>query len=454
MNKTKTYYAIIIFSIALVVRIILILNPSNNNLGGNDALGYHNTAVGILNHNSNFGFFREPGYIYFISGVYKIWNLGGGTVFEIENQTFDWNKNPEILFLRIIQAIFGSLTIVIFYFLIINFIKNEIALVIALISGLYLPLAYLSLFILRESIQFFILMSLSWALLEYVITNKIMYIILIGILWGVSNLFLQITYLLFIPYLIVFLLLIRKNILLSIRDFGIALLFMLFVISPWLYKSFSNYPDLRILKTMGCSLTFESVGFVKALTMENELGFISTACKEDILKKEWYLISDSDRFKKSFSGYYKLAVDSINSKTEPLLRPKAKINYYFSKTLLHFRLSMLQTFFWNKPEQQVDPISYYKNHKRVYFVMVFIVFSYLSIIGVFLFSIKLFPLLPVFFFFTSLFYFIGDETRRMLFTHPFLIMFSTLTVIFLFLFFIKKLSKKEIYSRLFVLSFN
>jgi hypothetical protein len=443
---SKKLSAIIVFFIALLVRLFLIIQPQNNFLGGNDAIGYNNAAVHLVKGENNFGFFREPGYVYFIGGVYYIWESLGGSVKEISSEFFNQQQNPEILFLRVIQALFSSLTILLFYFLIRVFIKNQIAIWIAIISGLYMPLANMPLFVLRETIQFFILMLLNLILLKYFITRQLKYLAISGVLWGISNLMLQITYLVFIPYLIVFLFIVNRNLLFTIRDFVICSVFMLVIILPWVYKSYKYYPDYRILKTMGVSLTFESLDYINKLRNSRDRGFISNLQTEEQLKKEWYLISDSLRFERSFQGYYKSKADSVE---KVLNGSDRKMGFIIQRAFMQFRLSMMQTFFWNNSDQQIKPLSFYLHHKRLPFVIIYILFSYMSILGIILFSRKLLLLLPLFIFFSSLFYFIGSETRRMLFIHPFLIMFSTLAIVTLYLRVFKKADSPAILNTIF-----
>jgi hypothetical protein len=445
MIKNKTQSAFFVFFVAFVIRIFLIFQPENKYLGGNDAIGYNNAAVHLVNGENNFGFFREPGYIYFIAGVYSIWESFGGSTKEISNEFLDQQQNPEIVFLRIIQALFGSFSIVLFYFLIQVYLKNHIALFIAIISGLYLPLANMSLYILRETIQFFILMLLNWFLLKYFISKQLKYLLFSGVIWGLSNLILQITWLIFIPYLIVFLLIAHGNLLFTLRDFLICSLLMIIIILPWLCKSYNYYSDFRILKTMGISLTFESANYVNKLRNSRDLGFISGLKTEEQLKKEWYLISDSSRFERSFSGYYKTKADSIDK----VLNASSHKSIFFQKASRHFRLSMMQTFFWKNPEQQINPIAFYRHQKRLIFVIIYFLFSYLSILSFILFGRKLILLLPLFIFFSSLFYFIGSETRRMLFIHPFLIMFSTMALVYIYFKVFKKTKDPLILNAIF-----
>ena len=63
---------------------------------------------------------------------------------------------------------------------------------------------------------------------------------------------------------------------------------------------------------MGVSLTFESLNYVNKLRNSRDLGLISPLETEENLRKEWYYISDSIRFERSFSGYYKSKADSIS----------------------------------------------------------------------------------------------------------------------------------------------
>jgi 4-amino-4-deoxy-L-arabinose transferase-like glycosyltransferase len=431
------YPSILVFIVAISARILILINPENKYLGGNDAIGYHNAAINLIHNQGDFGFFREPGYVYFIAGVYKIWEISGGSTTQINETTFSSITNPEIIFLRIIQAILSSATVVLFYLLISNCIKKKLALIISLITALYLPLANMPLYILRESVQFFILMMLNLILIKFFITRNIKYLILSGVIWGLSNLMLQITYLIFIPFTIIYFYYISKNIWVTLKYFFISFSFMLLTISPWLIKSYSYYQDLRIFKTMGTSLTFESLKYVTKVRTANDLGYINKTQLEYKLDHEWYSISDSVRFFRSFSGYYSIKADSIQKLISDS-GSKIKIKYYLNKAIKNFRLSMLQTFFWGKVEQQTNPIKFYKHQKRIVFVIVFFIFAYMSLLGILLFWRRLFLILPIFFFFLSIFYFIGDETRRMLYIHPFLIMFSVLTLYQLYYYFIKK----------------
>ena len=442
VDLQSIFFMFVIFLTAISLRIILI-ETTFQNITGFDGIKYHNIAVNVALGNGYSievitpyypYFFREPGYPLFIAGIYKIWSTSFGTVNYLRDNHYNHKDYSEIVFLKYFQAVFGALTIVLFYLTIKTLLRDNISFFIALLFSLYIPLAIFSTQILRETIQTFIIVLTSYLFAKYIQTDKYRWLIIFSIFWAFSNLILQTTLLLFL-FIAVFIYLSKRSIFRTIKDVSLSFIIMCIIISPWIIRSYNFYPNWRIIKSMGNSLTHEYAGYVNSLRRLTDLNLITKQERDETIRKEASDLNDRERFKRSYNGYYTSRARAINEKiNEPLLSYRI-----FKNTLKRISISWIESL-WvvttGKAAPYIHPFYHYKVNRN-YFMMLLsfgpVIFGYLAIPSIYLYYKKLFPALLLFTYFLTLFYIIATEPRRMLPIHAFIYMFSCLTIFHVYL---------------------
>ena len=459
LKNRNTAYIIIIFIIALLMRIILV-QTAFQGYTMSDGILYHNLAVNLTTGHGytreisppyNPYFFREPVYPLYIAMVYKIWDIFMGNINYLDPNSYDIKNHSEIKFLKFNQAILGALTIVIFYLVVNQYLRSYISFIISVIFALYIPLAVFSTQIMRETLQTFLVISMSFFLIKYFRTKKYRWLIIFSVFWALVNMTLQIT--IFLPVvLFVFLFFIQKRFVYSVRDIVVSFIIMCIVISPWLIRSYNFFPNWRIFKTLGVSLTYEQLEYVK---MTRKLGIYKIISEDEVyrrLHEEWYDISEKEKFEKSFNGYYVSKTKAMSI----LINETFSVTKFFKNTLKSFRAFWIESL-WvtssgKKTRLHMRPHSIYKANKNyTLFVasMSGFIFGYISFLGFFLFFKKLYLLLPMFIYFFMAFPFISSAARRSLPVQAFIIMFSTLSIFFIILKIVYKWKTSEINDFLF-----
>lgn len=446
----------IIFLTAFSVRILLVtvffLDYTRR-----DSIDYHNIAINVALGNGYSldvtpphrpYFFREPVYPLFLASIYKIWTLFGEPSY-LESNFFEHRQHPEIMFARYVQALIGALTCVLFFLLLKLVIKNRPAFIIGLLFSFYIPLAAYSAMLMRETVQTLSVLLMAYTFTRFLQAKKPYWLIWFSISYAISNLTLQIT--IFVPiFAFLFMLIVFKAPLKSAAYSISMTVIMLLCVSPWLIRTYNFYPDIRIVKNLGMSLTFEQSKYVSSLRKLNEYCVISTDSLGYLFHKEWYNIPEYDKFQKSYSGYFSQKADSLQRLiNEPFFAKRKLI-----KGITNLRLSWIEALWVTTKENggihERPHSTYVKNKNYLLLVLSFsgFLFGYLAIPGIFLYFRKIYPILLMFIYFMALYYFIGNEPRRMLPIHPFIFMFSCLAIYHLYLKFFKKLANPEIYNRI------
>jgi hypothetical protein len=257
--------------VALATRILLI-NFCFRDYTNSDGLFYHNIAVNIVLGNGYSNdtkepfrpfFFREPGYPGFLAGIYFIWNLVGDVGY-LDNNFYRGLDHPEIRLAKYAQSVLGAVTCVIFYLTLLLMIRKKYSFIIGLLFSVYIPLAVYSTQIMRETVQTFVVVFMSYCFARFLFSKKLFWLIMCSILVGISNLTLQVTK--FVPLLMaLYLLIYFRDLKISLKYLSILILITVIVVFPWVYRTYKFYPDLRIIKTLGVSLTHEELEFESAL---------------------------------------------------------------------------------------------------------------------------------------------------------------------------------------------
>ena len=190
-----------------------------------------------------------------------------------------------------------------------------------------------------------------------------------------------------------------------IKHILLILIFSGMLICPWVIRSYLYARDWRVIKTMGMSLTFEQLGFLKAYK-EAENAKVINDNELTLLKFKYYFnASQSDYFKYSYSGKYTQLSDSLYQVIRQKSQYKGitgKIEIFFSRFLFLF-----------------VPRIYYT---RLYSGFKTFLFAFVAIIGLVP-GVKLFKkykfIWPLLIFHISFFYSLGDESRRLVYMHYF-----------------------------------
>jgi len=272
-TKTPLFAKIaFIFGVSMLLQLTLLY--SNNSVGTvgkhifNDSITYYRSAVNLANGDGYVNkqgeepyFFREPGTSYFYAASVLLYKtVTGRSVVEPSFDNSHWPKDRDnqnvIQLIRLTQIILQALALVFLYLLLRHCFTDVFAFIATVIVALYPPLAFFSENLLRENLLFGVLMAMSYTFSSYIKKAAYWKLAIIGILWGVSALTLQV-YMLLGIFLFPFVFIKTKQIILTAKRCAMISLFFILTVSPWLVKVYSFYPDIRIAKSMGCALTFD-----------------------------------------------------------------------------------------------------------------------------------------------------------------------------------------------------
>jgi hypothetical protein len=428
---SKFQYCIYIFVIAFVFR-VFIINFYHTDTIAPDGTGYHEITynycegLGYSLHEGEKYFFREPGYPIFLSLSFKISKLFGNKTehLSIDKDYKILNNAPEITIAKYLQALLDSFACVLFFLLISNILKNKYASLIAISFCFYYPYAIHVTDILRETLQSFLALGMCYALLRYFIFDKTKYLIVTGVLWGLLNLIFQVSLILAIS-IPIFILIYKKNFIKAIRPSIIVVVVMLLTVSPWLIRSYNCYPDVRILKSFGTSLTPEYRNYYGSLEKAAYYGFVSENQMDSIFRSDLVNVSESIRFHHSWDGTIAQKTDSINTLVNEPFISKRKIKQY--------SISFYKAWF---PTKIVDISTkvFIKNRPLLAIILILpvLVISLFAFLGLIKYYPKFFNINIVFTTFIPLFFILGTEYRRMLPVLPFIFLYGMMGIIYFY----------------------
>lgn len=420
----------ILFFIAFTVRLSILLFFYNNTIAP-DSISYHALAVNIAKGNGmsiekqepyEKWYFREPGYAYFLAGIYAIVNIFHGIDF-IDRNTYDNESGklnkvyPEIIVAKIVQITLDSLSIVILFLFLLKISDFKIAFLTAILTTLYFNLAFHSVYILRESLTMFILILLNGLFIKFLFTggNKFFYLITIGLTIGILILIFQVNVVL-LPVFFVLILFYYASFKKAISQSIIVILFSGLMILPHLITVYRFYPDMRIFKTFGCSFTHELRAYTDAVFRAAYYGVIP-----DHTMHEWGRNS-KEQFDKSFNGYYRTKADSLNVLTPERIISERKIENLFQR--IH------KSIFLTKIGQKSGSglINKYGYIIAIPLVLIPALIGVLGLSGLIVYWKKYLIFFLPFITYLLLFYILGSEYRRMIILQPYLIFFGLLFI--------------------------
>ena len=434
-NNISFKYSIFIFLIALIFRILLI-NVMNTDTMASDGVIYHKLAYNLFNGNGyslsthppfTKYYFREPGFPVFLSFSFHISKLFGN---EIENLTYNednfkiLNNASEVTIAKYMNAILSSLSCVLFFLLISSIIRFKFAFIVTIIFCFYYPYAFHVTHILRETLQSFLALSMCYTLLQYFKYEKFKYLMLTGFFWGLLNLTFQAS-VVFLVSILIFIWVFNKNFINAIVPSLIVVFFMLITVSPWLIRTYIDYPDWRIIKSCGTSLTPELRNGWSSLLKAKYYGLINEEEKFKIKNEELFGLTDDEKFRLSWDGTLKRKADSINALiNEPLISKRRieKYSIYFYKAWFPTKILSIST----RELIKTKPIL------AAILILPIILLGLFAFIGVFKFYPKFFKINIIFTTYMAIFFLISSEYRRMLPALPFIFLYGMLGIIYIY----------------------
>lgn len=447
---------LIIFTTSLLVRLY-----TNNNVFVDripkDGVTYNNIAINLVK-NGNYSveneepftpyFFREPLYPLFIAGIYKIHEQINSDLEYVKTN----GKYKQVKTLRIFQVILSSMSCCLLFWVFSLYFNNNISFAASILFSFYQPDAVLTTHILRETLQMFLTVLMTFFIVKHLMQNKKKHLILFSLTLGLNILTLQITILL--PLFLFFYFLLNKYGLISaLKKVSIIVLISSIPIIPWLYRTYNFYPDIRVVKTIGLSLTHEQRSFINSVRTSVALDIISKDEGLEIEHQEWYRISEYEKFERSYNGYFrqlKSHYDSLianNSTWQQRLTLKAK------NIISNIQNTWLQSFVVIVPQNSnsavLNPLKIFWFNRMYIHLIIAITSVLLGILGI-LGTIKYLKRVPginiVFLYYLLLFPILASEPRRLLIIHPYIILFAILFIIWFISRFFLKFSNEKINS--------
>lgn len=427
LKKINQRYApYLIFLLSFFVQLLILLLENREEFKG-DEFSYHNIAVNLVKGNGYSNctqapfekwYFREPGYPYFIAGVYSIANLI--TPIDYSNTKLN-HIRLEVVFLKIFQMFLLSTSILIFFFIFKNLIDFRISLITTIIISISFTVLFFSTFILRESLVFFLLTLLNYFQIKYFqLQRKQLYLIISAVLSSLLILVFQVHFVI-VFFWILFTFLYFKDFRLLLKHSLLYCFVIIILLIPHLYNVYSFYPDIKICKTFGSSFTYELNNYTGTIIKLEKKGILS---KDDAQSfyKEWQRPSKI-QFQKSFDGTYNRIADSLSSQ----LNQGFSLKNLISKLFTVVRKSFFQTRFTTTGDDFIE-----KNGIVLYLLFIFIppfLIGILGIIGSIFYLKKYYKFLLPYILYLSMIYFLGSEYRRMIILYPYLVFFAVLFVL-------------------------
>lgn len=436
-NNTKRA-GLLLFIVALMFRLTLFILLDDNRISP-DSVGYHTMAVNLVHGNGlslqrevpfERSFFREPGYPVFLAGIYAVVNLFHPVEY-IQGYNLDTHQldhlYPEIVAAKIVQSIMGAVSIVLVFLILARIASFKKAFWASMVSALFIQLASQNFNILRESLVLFLLLALNIVFLAYIDGKRtLLWLSLIGITIGLLVLVFQV-HIVFLPLFFILTLVHSKQWWQSVKHTGLVTGVVIIVVFPHCFSAYSCYPDVRVFKTFGTSLTHEMFAYVSAHRTAAFYGLLTKEEAENIARPEWGR-SSREQFERSFNGYYISKADSLNTLTHEGLISSRRLNNYarnIEKSLF------LYTSIGGYPEMEFV----YKYGALIGFPLRLFprLVGLFGFLGMMLIGRKYIPYLISFIAYALLFWMLGSEGRRMIILQPFLIFFAILFVQAVFL---------------------
>jgi hypothetical protein len=326
----------------LLVEGVFLIQNNYTFLNSPDNIGYHNLAVNIAEHGSMSKgiypdqtpyFFREPGNVAVFAVVYKVYSLFGKLEYYTEDDIplfiMGEKHPPKVLyFLGYFQLLLLMVMLWVFYRTLRLFFSPTFSRLVILATVLFYPFIFYFMKALREGVLTSWIILATYYSARYYCERKVRYLLLAASFVGLSMLTFQLMFIL-IPALLLLVLLVERNILRALGRGLFTLGIIIAVITPWLIRVYCFFPDIRIVKTLGNSLTYEEIYMAKWARVAATRGVMSDAELEDLLQTKWYRVDSHTQFTWSYDGTYRHMGDSLRALAQQ--RPAPVVNKWKSK---------------------------------------------------------------------------------------------------------------------------
>ncbi|MDY0279176.1 MAG: hypothetical protein RBR35_01285 [Salinivirgaceae bacterium] len=452
-------YLIQIFILALAFRIVVVLVFNTDNIY-QDSREYYQIAANLVNGNGytfdweapyKTNLYREPGYPLFLASLLKLWQFAGNEVTMLnEEQFYAHLADPsiyditEITYLKIAQAVLDAISVVFFVLLASLIVKSKRTLLFyGFAFAIFLPAAYFITTLMRETWLMFLAAGFAYFFARFLFNRKMSDLIISSLLFGFMAVTFQVMLLLG-PAIAIYLFVFMKPVS-AVKYSIIAAAFTIVISLPWLMFSYSIYPDWKIVKSWGTSLTHEKMSYVNAHRKLAAVGLISEDSVKAIYWNEFGNTS-YEAFNKSFNGFYNEHTKAINMQLDEFQNDETEklTRSYRNKRLLNYAIVWVRPFslkgiinneFYNQETKL-------KNVTDILIAMAFLM-GMLAFVG-FIFHIrKLSPVLIVFYTLFILIWILGSG-RRVQPIYGYLLLFFVLQAAQIFSFFKVKLKLQKV----------
>ena len=312
-----------IFGMALLLRVAVSYYDIATHAGEylfQDSSSYYRLAVNLANGDGyvlKVGqqpyFFREPGTCYFFAGVVRLYEAISRR--PVPEPSYDQNNWPRdranrnaIRLIRMAQALLQAAGLALFYLLLRHSFKDVFAFAVAAAVSLYPPLALYSEQLMRENLLFAVLMLVAFLLSSEIRKPAFWKLAVLGILWGLSALTLQV-YALLGVFLCAFLFLRTRAVARTARRCAVIGALFVLTVLPWLYNVYTFYPDLRIASSIGCALTSDWSRLSASLNFANSRSQGQAGPRplpaDPLLATDMYSFTTRECFDNAFSGRFR-----------------------------------------------------------------------------------------------------------------------------------------------------
>lgn len=262
-DTNKKIYIFIVIFIALIHSAIFSFFPGLPSTS-RDAVHYDTIALNIaegrgfsLSSSEPFipTMFREPGYPYFLAGVYAI-----------------FGKNPNVV--KSMQIVLFLLIVLLTYFLSREIFGNRVARYATLAVAFCPTLANYTSYILSEVLFTFLILASTYCLVRFAKDGKNRWIILSGVLFALSALTKSIMLLVFIAIMVAFISAakgIRGFIGSYLRKYFLFLAVFILVIAPWSLRNKTLFNTYNITVRQGMALydRAEKLDYTREVLLKN-----------------------------------------------------------------------------------------------------------------------------------------------------------------------------------------
>jgi hypothetical protein len=372
-------------------------------------------------------YFREPVSIYFYAGGVALYALAtgrsvGAPSYDENNWPRDRDNRNVIRLIRLTHAVIQAIAMGLFYLLLRHRFKDVFAFVVALVVSLYPPLALYSEQLLRENLLVGILMLVACMLSSHVRKPAYWRLAVIGILWGLSALTLQV-YLALGAVLLAFVAIHAGRVVLAAKRCAVIGVLFLLTVLPWLHTVYAFYPDLRIARSMGCALTPDWIRFMTSLqfarSRPQNLSGTGSAPSDEVLSTDGYGFTTRELFDKAFSGDFARTARQLDLKYGvPSAKERART--YVGSLASFLFLPGYQYGDWSATRR----VAAHDHGNMVVMMFISIVLGASSLIGLWICWRRAFDLLPIYLFHLAFFWLLMSESRRALPVVPFFVLFG------------------------------